>query len=131
MIVLDTNVVSYIFNGNALAGFYLEQIGEDPAVLSFQTLEEIRFGAFRSGWGERRMGRLAHHLQRYAVIWPNYGLLQLSARLRAEREKAGRALTQADAWIAATAVMLDCPLASHDRDFSGIPGLELIQAGNP
>ena len=23
---------------------------------------------------------------------------------------------------------LDCPLASHDRDFSSIPGLQLIQA---
>lgn len=29
---------------------------------------------------------------------------------------------------AATAIMMDRPLASHDRDFSGIPGLEVVQA---
>lgn len=32
---------------------------------------------------------------------------------------------------AATTIMLDCPLASHDRDFSRIPGLEAVQAANP
>ena len=37
-------------------------------------------------------------------------------------------VANADAWIAATALMLDCPLASHDRDFSGIANLALIQA---
>lgn len=29
---------------------------------------------------------------------------------------------------AATAIMLNCPPATHDRDFSGIPGLEVVQA---
>ena len=37
-------------------------------------------------------------------------------------------MSTADAWIAATAIRLGCPLATHDRDFSGIDGLELIQA---
>lgn len=131
MIVVDTNVVSYIFNRNALAEFYAEKIGQEQAVLSFQTLEEIWFGAFRNEWGEGRVRRLARHLQQYEIIWPNGRILRLSAQLRVEREKVGRALAPADAWIAATALWLRCRLATHDRDFSGIPGLDLIQAGNP
>ena len=55
-------------------------------------------------------------------------MVQISANLRSEREKAGRRLNTADAWIAATAILLACPLASHDRDFSDIPGLEFIRA---
>ena len=58
-------------------------------------------------------------------------MVRISARLRSERERAGRRLTTADAWIAATALMLDCPLPSHDGDFSGIPDLELIRAPQP
>ena len=33
-----------------------------------------------------------------------------------------------DEWIAATALWLDCPLATHDRDFTRVDGLALIQA---
>ena len=43
-------------------------------------------------------------------------------------ELAGRRLSVADAWIAATALYLGCPLATHDRDFIGIPNLRLITA---
>ena len=64
---------------------------------------------------------------RYNVVWPNPALVRVCARLRSECEARGRRLETADAWIAATAVMLNCPLASHDRDFSGIPRLEIIQ----
>jgi len=36
-------------------------------------------------------------------------------------------LKSADAWIAATALLLECPLASHDGDFADIPGIELLR----
>ena len=96
-------------------------------VVSFQTIEELWHGAFKDGWGEQRRFYLADHLERYQVMWPNDEIVEICARLRAAREHAGRRLETADAWIAATAIYLDCPLASHDRDFSGIPNLTLIQ----
>ena len=49
--------------------------------------------------------------------------------LRARR--IGRELSAADAWIAATAVLLNCPLLSHDRDFGNLPGLEVIHYDSP
>ena len=54
-------------------------------------------------------------------------LVEISARLRSERERSGRRLNTADAWIAATAIMLGCPLASHDGDFLDIPNLALVR----
>ena len=131
MIVLDTNVVSYIFNGDRRAQYYLERMRGLRAFISFQTLEELWFGAYRKGWGEKRENEFTLHLEQYEVIWPTPETVQISANLRSEREKAGRSLNTADAWIAATALMLECPLACHDRDFSGIPALELIQAPTP
>lgn len=37
-------------------------------------------------------------------------------------------LSTADAWIVATALTLDCPLASHDGGLASVPDLKLIQA---
>ncbi len=131
MVVLDTNVTSYIFSRSEISQYYIEQIKGLPTVISFQTLEEMWFGAFKGGWGERRKNELSQYLQQYEIIWPNHELAVVCAALRSEQEKTGRALSQADAWIAATAILLECPLASHDRDFSSIPNLHLIQAPGP
>lgn len=127
-VVVDTNVISSFIREDELADFYWDQILELHLLVSFQTVEELWFGAYKRGWGARRLGVLERHLQQYEVVWPNSNLVDLCARLRHERRSVGREMGQADAWIAATALLLDCPLASSDRDFLGIPELELIQA---
>ena len=127
-IVLDTSVVSLLFRGNDPVTYYREQIRGHRLLISFQTLEESWFGAVKNGWSDRRKNTLRQHLDQFEVFWPTLDMVQISAELRSEREKAGRRLNTADAWIAATAILLDCPLASHDRDFSDIPGLGFIRA---
>ena len=43
---------------------------------------------------------------------------------------AGRRIETADAWIAATALLYDAPLVTHNgSDFLGVPGLTLISHG--
>lgn len=126
-VVVDTGVVSFIFSGDSRAQFYEEHIAGMRPVVSFQTLEELYIWPIRNKWGTRRRNELQRHLEMYEVVWPNLELVRLSAELRNERERVGRRLNTADAWIAATALMLGCPLACHDRDFDGIPGLEVIR----
>ena len=126
--VLDTSVVSVLIRGRELADAYRALLADRRAAISFQTLEELWFWAYSSRWGEPRRIRLAAHLEQYEVVWPDRTLVDISARLRDERKGAGRTLNTADAWIAATAIRLSCPLATHDRDFSSIDGLEVIQA---
>ena len=126
MVVLDTNVVSFFLDDDPGARYYRGKIEGLRTFVSFQTAEELWYGAHARGWGKNRMNDLSIHLGQYKVIWPNTELVDICARLRAERRSAGRQLSAADAWVAATALMLQCPLASHDGDFSGIPELELI-----
>ncbi|MXW26681.1 MAG: type II toxin-antitoxin system VapC family toxin [Dehalococcoidia bacterium] len=128
MILLDTNIVSHIFNGSDLAIPYLERLRGQRALISFQTLEELWHGAWWAGWGERRQDELSRHLEHYEVVWVGPELVERCARLRTERKAAGRELPVADAWIAATALLLNCPLASRDHVFSDVPGLELLPA---
>ena len=126
-VVVDTSVVSNLFRGGDIAAYYTRRLAGHRLVVSFQTIEELWFGTYKNGWGERRKSELAQHLELYEVIWPNHELVEVCANLRTSAETAGRSLNTADAWIAATAIYLNSPLASHDRDFSGVPNLSLIQ----
>lgn len=98
------------------------------AIISFQTLEELWFGAYKGGWGDQRKNGLRQDIDQYEVVWSPPDLARIPAHLRSERERAGRRLNAADAWVAATALLPDCSLASHDRDFAGIPNLEFISS---
>ena len=126
IVVLDTGVVSFIYRSDCRAQYYEARITGMRPVISFQTLEELHIWPIKNDWGTRRRNELQRHLSLYEVIWPNLELVRVSAELRAERERAGRRLNTADAWIAATALMIGCPLAHHDSDFDGIPGLDII-----
>ena len=130
-VVADSNIVSCIARKSPIADYNLPHLAGRQVVISFQTQEEALFGAYLSGWGERRVNDLRDQLDQYQVFWPTPELVDLCARLRAERRVAGRELRIADAWIAATALHLDCPLVSHDGDFDGIPDLQLIRAPTP
>ena len=127
MVVLDTSVVSFIFNRDSRARYYQDKIRDLRPFVSFQTVEEQWYGAYAAGWGAKRKSELARHLDQFETIWPNPELVEICASLRAERRSVGMEIQVPDAWIAATALMLQCPLASHDGDFEGIPDLVLIR----
>ncbi len=126
LVVLDTGAVSLLFRGDVRGSRLAERIKGKRAVISFQTLEEVRFGAYKAGWGERRRNDLNRHLQQFDVIWPNPELIEVTARLRVRQEKAGKRLATADSWIAATALLLKCPLIAEDTDFDQVEGLTTI-----
>lgn len=128
MIVVDTNVVSHLFNGDHIAPYYRKRLQGHIVVISFQTLEELWYGASWRGWGAKRRTQFTKHLNQYTVIWSSPQLVEICAGLRSRMRSSGHTLQVADAWIAATAVMLGCPLASQDKNFASVPNLQLIPA---
>ena len=131
-IVVDTNVVSYIYHAEPVAQPYLQSIAGHSPFISFQTYEELLFGVLNRNWGQRRINELFRYVNaEYTVAGYDSNLVEICARLRAQSRRLGRELSAADAWIAATAVLLNCPLLSHDRDFGNLPGLEVIHYDSP
>ena len=126
LVVVDTDVVSIIHNKDRdeRAPYYETALAGRRLLVSFQTLEEIRYGMLDRGWGVKRRNEMERHLDQYEIAWPDRRTATASARLRAKCKAAGRELKQGDAWIAATALSLDCPLASDDNDFREVPGIE-------
>ena len=127
-LVLDTSVVSILFNPiDYRYSYYSEQMEGYRLTISFQTIEERWYGAIYGNWGRNRIEAMDRHLSKFQVVWPNRTLIEKCARLRSETRKIGRELSMQDAWIAATALTMNCPLATDDSDFDDISELTLIQ----
>ena len=127
LVVLDTSAFSIITYEREHADFYRSHLEGRRAVLPFQSREESLFGAFDRNWGQKRLNELRIHLDQYEMIGVTGELVEISATLRRECKASGHPLSKADAWIAATALQLRCPLISDDGDFQWIEGLELIR----
>lgn len=66
-------------------------------------------------------------MQKYVIVPFDMGMVDHFARLRAARRREGREVETADAWIAATALWVGCPIVTHNvGDSAGIDRLELI-----
>ena len=131
-LVVDTNVVSYIHRDDPIGRPYLDRMTGLRAVISFQTYEELMFGVLKAGWGQRRVDDLFGYVDAtYEIVRYDLELVRVSARLRTESERRGCRLSTADAWIAATAILLGCPLLAHDKDFGSPPNLCVIRYPYP
>jgi tRNA(fMet)-specific endonuclease VapC len=129
-VVVDTMAVSALVNAARSpdrAAAYRRAIADDPILISFMTITELRFGALRAGWGELRRRGLERDLAQLVVVQPDDQLIQTCAELRASCERAGHGLGhkihEADRWIAATAIRLSVDLVSDDTVFRDVPDL--------
>jgi tRNA(fMet)-specific endonuclease VapC len=123
--LLDTNIVSYLLKGHTLAEVYRPHLEGHGLAISFMTVAELFEGAFRARWGKRRQTALEAALHSYLVIPASPELCQQWGRVRSERRQ--QPISGEDAWIAATALVHDCPLVTHNAaDFQGIAGLTVL-----
>lgn len=126
-IVVDTDVASYIFNWHSSAKQYVGMLRGSELALCFMSVAELRAGAINAGWGGRRRTLLEEFIGRFSIVSADDALCTFWARRRAGARKMGRGLSPQDAWIAATAIALEAPLATNNRtDFAHIPGLRLL-----
>lgn len=130
--MIDTSVYSARLSrrGRHLASDYRAVLEGRPAIISFVTVAEIRFGARIAGWGTARLQQLDHELGRAEIVWPGHELVDKYVGLRTWCVKNGHGLGhkdhEADRWVAATAIRLGIPLVTHDAIFSGAKDLQLI-----
>jgi len=126
-IVVDTDVASYLFNWHTLAQQYVNALRGSDLILSFMSVAELRMGAMSAGWGGHRRVLLERFVHGFELFYPDDDLCTVWARVRADARSAGRAISPQDAWIAATALALDAPLATNNRrDFENVRNLQLL-----
>jgi tRNA(fMet)-specific endonuclease VapC len=127
LLLIETDIASFIFKGGDYADPYLPLLSGQELALSFMTVAELFQWAISRQWGDRRLSLLEQYLSNYLVIPVDQLLCREWARVRSDRQSAGRPISPQDAWIAATALRHDLPLVTHNiKDFVGISNLRLI-----
>jgi tRNA(fMet)-specific endonuclease VapC len=125
--VIDTDVWSYLYKGRDEAKLYEPHLFGNILVISFQTEAELLLGVLAANWGERRRQHLESRLQKYVVITSSRALSLNWAKAMESARRNGKPIAAADAWIAATALHLDVPLITHNRNhFLGVDHLTII-----
>ncbi len=115
-LVVDTCVVSYLYSGVPLADRYRARIWEDDKAISFMTLAELYYGTLKRNWGDTKRDALLAHVQQDYDVFPfNRALYVKWAEVREQSRHTGRQLSVADSWIAATALLYNAPLVTHNR----------------
>jgi predicted nucleic acid-binding protein len=126
-IVVDTDVVSFLFKNHPLALRYDPELAGRVALISFMTVAEVERWAIQYRWGEHRLHWLHLHLKRFTVVPSSPDLCRKWAEVMVVAQAAGRRIECADAWIAATALLYGVPLVTHNRnDYLGVAGLTLL-----
>lgn len=125
-VLVDTNVVSYLFKGDTRAPAYAPLLQGHRLAVSFMTVAELFEWAVGRKWGQGRLGQLEATLATYLVIPVDIELCRIWGRVRGEARLGGRNIAPQDAWIAATALRHSLPLITHNpKDFQQITGLDV------
>ena len=108
-VVVDTDVVSFVFKTHALAPAYQAILAGRALAVSLITLAEIEYGMEAKNWGTTRRDLMRRFLARFTVLLPDAEAARVWARIKSGCDKKGRPIAFADAWIAAAAVQLNIP----------------------
>lgn len=130
-VLLDTDVFSYLWKGDAQGEPFRRAIEGRRACVSFATVAEVYKGAAMKRWGSAKIAQLETHLRSAVVVPYDIELARMCGRLLALRSERGLAMEEFDAWIAATALRHTMELATNNvRHFEGVPGLMLVELGS-
>lgn len=125
-VLVDTDVVSFLFKGHSFAESYAPLLSGRTLLVSFMTVAELQLWAIQARWGDARKWSLQSYMKSFAVLPYNASLCRIWAEVMASTRAQGRPIQTADAWIAATALLFDLPLVTHNRsDFLAVRGLRL------
>jgi predicted nucleic acid-binding protein len=81
-------------------------------------------------WATIRQRRIAAFLERFTIVLAERAHCRTWAEVSDHARRKGRPILTADAWSAATALALDVPLVTNNRDeYTAVDGLEILVPG--
>jgi tRNA(fMet)-specific endonuclease VapC len=125
--VVDTDVISFLLRMDTRRELYRGHLAGRALVVTFMTVAELERWAIKYRWGAQRRRALEVYLSNCAIQHSTSVLCRQWAEVITATERVGRRISRTDAWQAATALVHDIPLVTHNRrDYTAVPGLTVI-----
>jgi predicted nucleic acid-binding protein len=116
-----------VFKGDSRAASYAPHLQDHRLAISFMTAAELFQWAAIRKWGPQRVSQLEASLKKYVVLPFDIELCRLWGEVRATCREAGQPISPQDAWVAATAILHDLPLVTHNpKDFGVLKELTIV-----
>ncbi|MBE9236010.1 type II toxin-antitoxin system VapC family toxin [Anabaena aphanizomenioides LEGE 00250] len=125
--LLDTNIVSAIIKENPKANNRLKMLNRqnEQVFISAMTYYEIERGLLAVK-AVRKVSDFENWVKKYQVLLlDDMAIFKKASEIYADLKQRGLPIQDADIFIAATAIIHDLTLVSHDSDLSRITGLKL------
>ena len=127
VVVVDTNVVSYLFKRDTRGDLYKRHVEGKLAMIAAQTFAELELMPLNNNWGSKRHKALRTYLKKFVFVESGEAVCLLWAGIQFRARRTGRPISVGDTWIAATALAYDAALVTHNpRDFINVDGLTVI-----
>lgn len=127
--LFDTDAISELLRPRPLPRYleWLRDVPRDSQFTSAVSVGELFKGAFRSAARDRHLDNIENRVLPAVTVLPfDVSTARVFGMVRAELEKGGNILPDADLQIAATALYHDLELVTGNlRHFQRIPGLRL------
>jgi tRNA(fMet)-specific endonuclease VapC len=132
LVVVDTDVVSFLFKQDTRGISYEGHLAGKDMIISFMTLAKLWQWASQKNWGDTRRRKLHAHIQKFTILHSDGELCLKWAQMVESGRRKGRPIDTADAWVAATAVLHNVPLVTHNRKhYVGVAALTIISDTPP
>lgn len=129
--LLDTNVISDMMKDpRGSVAQNIARVGADAVFTSVVVAAEVRYGIVKRG-SKRLADQYEAIAGSLAVADLDEAIVEHYATIRAQMDKAGRAIGQNDLLIAAQAKSLDATVVTKDVAFSRIEGLKVESWSSP
>jgi tRNA(fMet)-specific endonuclease VapC len=126
-VVVDTDVVSFLFKSDSRAQLYLPLMRNRDLLVSFMTEAELEQWILLAKWGVERVRRFRTFMTGFASVPSSRDLILQWAEVMVAARANGRRIEAADAWIAATTLLYNATLITHNpKDYLGVPNLRVL-----
>ena len=127
MLVVDTDVVSYLFKLDSRGDRYKPHLQGQLLVISPMTRAELENWALEHNWGQRRRDEMRVNLKQFILAPFDEDVCVKWAEATESARRRGRPINSSDAWVAAVALQYDVPLVTHNgSDYRGVAKLKVI-----
>ena len=125
--LLDTNIVSASLKQNVEINLKLEEVSslEIDIVISGITYYEVKRGILRIN-ATKKLAWFHQFCQNYLILFlDNLRIFEKASEIHADLTNRGKIIQDADILIAATAIIHNLVLVSHDSDLTRVKDLHL------